>query len=95
MPRRLFSLVALVLVIGAAVSACGRYAAESTAAAQAQAPIVAVDHAAGEQTEPVEVSVAGKDGVGVTFREITPLRVAARASTATTVSSSPWSRRVP
>ena len=36
------------------------------------APVVAVDLAAGEQDEPVEVDVdGGADGVGVTFREIT------------------------
>jgi quercetin dioxygenase-like cupin family protein len=43
-----------------------------TASATAtQAPVEAVDLAAGEQDAPVEVSVSGDDGVGVTFREIT------------------------
>lgn len=36
-----------------------------------QAPITAVDLAAGSQEAPVEVDVAGEDGVSVTFREIT------------------------
>lgn len=38
----------------------------------AEAPVTAVDHAAGELDEPVDVSVdGGGAGVGVTFREIT------------------------
>jgi quercetin dioxygenase-like cupin family protein len=36
-----------------------------------QEPVEAVAHASGEQEAPVEVSVAGTDGVTVTFREIT------------------------
>lgn len=60
------------LVIAATLSACGHYEPEPHAAAQpTPAPVVAVDHAAGRQDAPVEVAVAGEDGVGVTFREIT------------------------
>jgi quercetin dioxygenase-like cupin family protein len=36
-----------------------------------RAPVEAVDLAAGDQDAPVDVSVSGDDGVGVTFREIT------------------------
>lgn len=74
MPRALPGIVALTFVIGATLSSCGRYAPEPAAAGAAtQAPVVAVDHAAGVQDDAVEVSVAGQDGggVGVTFREIT------------------------
>ncbi|MDN4638700.1 cupin domain-containing protein [Agreia sp. PsM10] len=39
--------------------------------AETHAPVEAVDLAAGEQDAPVEVSVSGDHGVGVTFREIT------------------------
>lgn len=72
MSRGLPGFIALTCVIAATLSSCGRYVAESTAeVAITQAPVVAVDHAAGGQAGPVEVSVASKDGVGVTFREIT------------------------
>lgn len=47
-------------------------AAPPAPAATSEAPVRAVDYAAGEQDEPVEVSVdGGAEGVGVTFREIT------------------------
>jgi quercetin dioxygenase-like cupin family protein len=64
-------LVLAVLGLAVLVSSCGRYEPVATTASPTRAPVVAVDHAAGEQDAPVEVSVAGKDGVGVTFREIT------------------------
>ena len=38
---------------------------------ESHAPVEAVDLAEGEQDAPVEVSVSGDDGVGVSFREIT------------------------
>jgi quercetin dioxygenase-like cupin family protein len=60
-----------------ALSSCGRYETQPVAAVTQQ-PVVAVDHAAGTQDAPVDVSVTGKDGVGVTFREI---RLAPGAST--------------
>lgn len=71
MPKGLPAVVALAFVIAAALSSCGRYEPESTAAVPTHAPVVAVDQAHGAQETPVEVSVAGTEGVGVTFREIT------------------------
>lgn len=60
-----------VLIAGVLLSACGSYDPQRTVEAPAPPPVTAVDLAAGRQDAPVEVSVAGKDGVGVTFREIT------------------------
>jgi quercetin dioxygenase-like cupin family protein len=45
--------------------------AQPSPTASTQSPVAAVDLAAGEQDAPVDVSVSGDDGVGVTFREIT------------------------
>lgn len=69
--------ITALLVAGAlALSACSTTAdapsASPTASpTESRAPVEAVDLAAGEQDAPVEVSVSGDDGVGVTFREIT------------------------
>ena len=77
--------VAVLLCAAAlAMSACSSAADTSSATESAtpsatateshvetHAPVEAVDLAAGEQDAPVEVSVSGDDGVGVTFREIT------------------------
>jgi quercetin dioxygenase-like cupin family protein len=51
---------ALGIVLVAALAGCG-----------ADEPVVATIHASGEQEAPIEVDVAGADGVTVTFREIT------------------------
>ncbi|MFI5428038.1 cupin domain-containing protein [Aeromicrobium sp. UC242_57] len=65
-------LLAPVIVLALALSSCGRHSVPAPhAEAATQAPVSAVDHAAGRQDGPVKVSVAGQDGVGVTFREIT------------------------
>lgn len=66
----------LVALATAALAGCAAGAPvttpTTTTSATAEAPVTAVDHAAGELDEPVDVSVDGGDaGVGVTFREIT------------------------
>ncbi|WP_044438945.1 cupin domain-containing protein [Agreia bicolorata] len=67
---------ALLFAMTFAVSACSSTAGATSSTAiesptESHAPVEAVDLAAGEQDAPVEVSVSGDDGVGVTFREIT------------------------
>ncbi|MBF4634575.1 cupin domain-containing protein [Agreia pratensis] len=65
-------LVAVVFTLSACSSADDVASSTDTASPTAShAPVEAVDLAAGEQDAPVEVSVSGDDGVGVTFREIT------------------------
>lgn len=72
--------VALVLISALALCACTGPSPSATSSADStptsapsdDPPVRAVDLAAGEQQEPVEVFVdGGADGVGVTFREIT------------------------
>lgn len=69
--------VAVLLCTAAfAMSACSTAAdtqteSHSPSPVESHAPVEAVDLAAGEQDAPVEVSVSGDDGVGVTFKEIT------------------------
>ena len=65
--------IALVILAGVALSSCAAVAPPDAAPSpsETQAPIEAVDLAAGAQDGPVTVSVAGEDGVTVTFREIT------------------------
>ena len=67
---------AVLLAVVLALSACSTTAdapavTASESPTESHAPVEAVDLAAGEQDAPVEVSVSGDDGVGVTFREIT------------------------
>lgn len=69
--------IALALVLGVALTSCAAspspVSAQSPSASPSEtpAPVVAVDLAAGAQDAPVNVSVAGDEGVTVTFREIT------------------------
>lgn len=52
--------------------AIGAASATATPTSATPSPVQAIDHAAGEIDEPVEVDVdPSADGVGVTFREIT------------------------
>lgn len=69
--RAAFVVPAIVVLL--TLTSCGRHSvpAPQADASETQAPVSAVDHAAGQQDGPVKVSVAGEDGVGVTFREIT------------------------
>jgi len=77
--RRTWSAAAAALIVAAALtlaSCSGTVSLASTAtpspSVSEEAPVRAVDLAAGEQDEPVQVSVdGGAEGVGVTFREIT------------------------
>ncbi|SMQ68279.1 cupin domain-containing protein [Agreia sp. VKM Ac-1783] len=65
-------LLAAILALSACSTAADAPSASPTASpTESPAPVEAVDLAAGEQDAPVEVSVSGDDGVGVTFREIT------------------------
>ncbi|KQR22400.1 hypothetical protein ASF79_09150 [Agreia sp. Leaf335] len=65
-------LLAAILALSACSTAADAPSASPTASpTESHAPVEAVDLAAGEQDAPVEVSVSGDDGVGVTFREIT------------------------
>ena len=77
-PRTLDRARVTVLLVAAALamSACSStadapYTTAIESPVESHAPVEAVDLAAGEQDAPVEVSVSGDDGVGVTFREIT------------------------
>ena len=76
-PRHTASVgTALALALGAVALLAGcagpsSEAAAPTPSATSTAPVQAVDVAAGEIDEAVEVAVTGADGVGVTFREIT------------------------
>lgn len=67
-PLRRCALVAGVL----AFSLAGCSSAETKPSAEETEPVRAIDIAAGQQDEPVDVEVdGGADGVGVTFRKIT------------------------
>ena len=67
------AVITALLLVGCAASAppTAGPSATATSATETQAPITAVDLAAGTQEAPVEVDVAGENGVSVTFREIT------------------------